>query len=87
MGRNLCGNLGVGDEEEGEGVTKMREHLEVELELMRALGGEVAALMSFGERVVVLIARGTLRREKDVKDMFLYVVIGERALLKGRSSN
>jgi hypothetical protein len=83
-------------EEEKEGSTKMRGNgadwvsLSLwgrEREPKRAFGGELAAAMSSGAMRFVLMARGTLRRWKDVKDMFLYVEIGDNAVLAGRSSN
>jgi hypothetical protein len=42
-----------------------------EREPKRAFGGEAAAALSSGAMRLVLMARGTLRRWKDVKDMFL----------------
>ena len=70
-----------GGEEEKEGSTKMRGNgadwvlLSLwergEREPKREFGGELAAAMSSGAMRLVLMARGTLRRWKDVKDMFL----------------
>ena len=58
-----------------------------EREPKSAFGGEAAAALSSGARRLLLIARGTLRRRKDVKDMFLYAETGESGVLAGRSSN
>jgi hypothetical protein len=84
-----------GGEEEKEGSTKMRGNgadwvslsERGEREPKREFGGELAAAMSSGAMRLVLMARGTLRRWKDVKDMFLYVEIVDNAVLAERSSN
>lgn len=68
-----------GEELEKEGSTKMRGNGADWVSLgergervpKRAFGGELAAAMSSGAMRLVLMARGTLRRWKDVKDMFL----------------
>ena len=84
-----------GEELEKEGSMKMRGNgadwvspsERGEREPKREFGGELAAAMSSGAMRLVLMARGALRRWKDVKDMFLWVEIGESAVLAGRSSN